>query len=119
MATLFHGATVSAQSPDGDLKSAANRDLEETRRIVLAGLKGMRAQVYLYGSRAKGVSGRFSDIDVAILPEQPLPVDTLPAIREALEEESRVLYRVDLVDLSQADEEFRQKVIREGILWTG
>lgn len=109
---------MSAQSPDRDLKSAANWDLEETRRIVFEGLKKMRAKVYLFGSRAKGASGRFSDIDIAILPEQPLPADTLSAIRELLEE-SQVLYRVDLVDLSQADEEFRQKIIREGILWTG
>lgn len=101
----------------GELKRAPAWDIQEARRLVLAGLKGMRAKVYLYGSRAKGGSGRFSDIDIAILPEQPLLMDTLPAIRELLEE-SQILYGVDLVDLSQTDEEFRQKVIREGILWT-
>ena len=109
---------MSAKSPDRELKPAPDWDIQEARRLVLAGLKGVRAKVYFYGSRAKGKGGRFSDIDIGILPEQPLPVDTLPAIRELLEE-SQVLYGVDLVDLSQTDEEFRQKVIREGVLWNG
>jgi len=40
----------------------------------------------------------------------------LARLREALEE-STVPYRVDVIDLSDVDTEFRERVRREGILW--
>ena len=91
-------------------------ELEEVRRIVLDGLKGKRARVYLFGSRAAGKAGKFSDIDVAILPLESMPPAWLSGIREALEE-SRVLHSVDVVDLSEATPAFRERVEREGVLW--
>jgi len=93
-------------------------DLAETRRIVAEGLRGHRARIYLFGSRARGDASPTSDIDVAVLPLEPLPPGTLAEIREALEE-SRVLYPVEVVDLSEAAPEFRERVLAEGILWYG
>jgi predicted nucleotidyltransferase len=92
-------------------------DLEEVKRIVLSGLRGYRVRVYLFGSWAQNRQGRTSDIDVGVLPLEPLPVGILSEIREALEE-SRVLYPVDLVDLSRSDPDFLAHVEREGISWT-
>ncbi|MGD0497138.1 MAG: nucleotidyltransferase domain-containing protein [Bryobacteraceae bacterium] len=48
-------------------------DLNEVRRLVLRGLSGRRARVYLFGSWARGDASRVSDIDVAVLPLEPLP----------------------------------------------
>ena len=93
-----------------------NRDLEETRRLVLEGLRGTGAQVYLFGSWAKGYATRSSDIDVAVLCDPPVAPWVLSEIREKLEESS-VLYPVDLVDLSSAPGPFRDKVRAEGIPW--
>ena len=76
-------------------------DIEAVKRIVLQGLGAYRARVWLFWSRARGRGGRSSDIDVAILPVEPLPAGTLAQIEEALEN-SQVLYPVDLVDLSHA-----------------
>jgi predicted nucleotidyltransferase len=64
------------------------------------------------------LSCRTSDIDVAVLPLEPFPSGLLSEIREALEE-SRVLYPVELVDLSTTTPEFRDRVLKEGILWSG
>jgi len=91
--------------------------LEEVKRIVLKGLRGQRAKVCLFGSRARGDAARFSDIDVGVLPLEPLPPGLLSAIREELEE-SNVPFRVDLVDLSDAGSTFREQVEKEGQLWT-
>lgn len=91
-------------------------DLDEVRKIVVAGLRGHRARVYVFGSWATGCGTRTSDIDVAVLPLEPLPRDLLCEIREALGE-SRVVFSVDLVDLSQSPEDFCERVLREGILW--
>ena len=92
-------------------------DIEEVKRIVLSGLGTHRARVWLFGSHARGSGGRASDIDVAILPLEPLPAGTFARIEEALEN-SLVLYPVDLVDLSSADPALRERVERDGIPWT-
>lgn len=95
----------------------ASRDLDEVRRIVLRFLEGRKARVYLFGSWARGEACRISDIDVAILPSEPLPLGLLPDIDEALEN-SASLYPVDLVDLTTVPEAFRARVLAEGIPWT-
>lgn len=95
---------------------ADSPDLDEVRRIVRLGLRGYRAQLYLYGSWASGNASRASDIDVAVLPLAPIPHDLLSSIREALEE-SRLIYPVDLVDLSESSADFRERVLREGVPW--
>jgi hypothetical protein len=53
---------------------------------------------------------------VAVMPLDPIPREVLSDIREALEE-SLVIYPVDLVDLSEASDDFRQRVLREGVSW--
>lgn len=91
-------------------------ELREVRRLVLAGLGERPASVYLFGSRATGRARVGSDIDVAVWPLAELPVGTLALIREALEA-STVPYTVDLVDLSDTDAAFRERVLSEGIRW--
>ena len=91
-------------------------DLETTREIVLKFVQGRRAKVWLFGSQATGLSRLHSDIDVAILPLEPLPALTFSNIREALEESS-ILRTVDVVDLSDADDVLRRRVLKEGVLW--
>ena len=92
-------------------------DLVQARRIVLRALAQHRAKVYLYGSVAKGSAGRTSDIDIAVLPEEPLPQGTLATMRQEIEE-SNIPYPIELVDLRKVDEIFRERVVREGILWS-
>jgi predicted nucleotidyltransferase len=92
-------------------------DLELTRKVVLENLKNYRAKAYLFGSQATGKAHLYSDIDVAILPLQPLPPSLFFNLRDALEE-SDVIRTVDVVDLREVDEKFYRKVIEEGIPWT-
>ena len=93
-------------------------DVEIVRRIVLDRLNGHDCDVFLFGSRARGKPRRSLDIDVAVLPREPLPPGLLAEIAEVLEE-SPILCAVDLVDLLQCDEDFRRRVLREGQPWTG
>ena len=91
-------------------------DLERTRRIILEHLHGYRTRVYLFGSQATGEAGLHSDIDVAVLPLEPLPNLALFNIREELEK-SDIVRHVDVIDLSETDDSFRQRVEKEGIVW--
>jgi predicted nucleotidyltransferase len=93
-----------------------DRTLTEVRRIVLSMLAPYPARVYLFGSRARRDEHRASDVDIAILPETPLPADVLAALREALEE-STVPVEVEIVDLSHASLDLRARVLREGVPW--
>ena len=91
-------------------------DLKVVRRIILDGLKGHRAKVFLYGSMARGEAAQTSDIDVAVAPLEPLPTGLLSAIREALEE-SLVPYPVELIDLSQVSPTWAEQIQKQGIPW--
>ena len=97
--------------------SVLARDLETVREIVLEQLKGYKARVYLFGSQATGKAKRYSDIDVGVLPLEPLPDLVFFKIREKLEE-SDVIRTVDVVNLLEAGDTLRKRVAEEGILWT-
>ena len=100
-----------------DPEKNIEHDLDQVKRLVLKGLQGHDVQVLLFGSHATGKAGKSSDIDVAVLPGGELPVGLLSRIRESLQE-SHVPFSVELVDLSQTDEAFRERVLAEGITWT-
>ena len=99
-------------------KKTPEWDLAEAKHIVLSMLSNHPATVYLFGSRATEKMTRYSDIDIAILPEKTLPTGLLSEILEALEN-SQIIYKVDLVDLSEVSEMFKTRVISEGKLWSG
>jgi len=113
-ATIMNMATQ--QKNQIKKRNAPEWDLSEARRIVLKLLAPYAASVYLFGSRANGTMTRNSDIDVAVLPEESLPTGLLSKIREKLED-SQIIYNVDLVDLSEVSQKFKEKVIREGLIW--
>jgi len=96
---------------------SVQRDLDAARRIVRGVVGSEDAQLLLYGSRARGDAGPHSDIDIALLPRRMLAPGALARIREALED-STIPYRVEIIDLSTVNEEFRRKVLAEAIPWT-
>jgi len=95
-----------------------NKDiyLKQTRKIILRHLKDYKFQLFLFGSQTTQRAIRTSDIDVGVLPMDPLPRGLLSEIREELEE-SHIPYPVDLVDLSRSTPEFLQHVRQEGVVW--
>ena len=56
---------------------------------------------WLFGSQATGVTHDHSDVDIAILAEQPLDLDQRLEIQAALEDELRRPH-IDVVDLQNA-----------------
>lgn len=96
---------------------SVHHDLDAARRIVRNIVGAEDARLFLYGSRARGDAGPRSDIDIAVLPRRSLPPGVLARIREALDE-STIPYRVEILDLSTVNEEFRRNVLAEAIPWT-
>ena len=85
--------------------------------MAAVGESGVR--VVLFGSRARGSAGRFADIDLALdAGDGPVPLEIMVRLRESVEQ-SRIPFRVDLVDLHGAGPELRASVEEEGKVWIG
>ena len=86
--------------------------------MVLGALGERDAEVWLFGSCARGEVFRHSDIDVAILPRDELPAGFFSDLAESVGESS-IPYDVDIVDLRNAAPSLIDEVRREGVKWKG
>jgi predicted nucleotidyltransferase len=71
-------------------------------------------QVYVFGSRATGKAKRYSDIDLALIGQKPVPIRILSSLHEALEN-SRLPYVVDVVDFQTASQQLREQISTQGV----
>lgn len=110
------GARDSLPAAAGPGDSIAQWSLQEIHRIARSILADQPVELYLFGSWARGDVKRASDIDIAVLATGPVDPTVLAELRSALEE-SDVPYRVDVVDLRTTSDEFRRRVLQEGIRW--
>lgn len=85
----------------------------EERAIVLHILNEIvpDREVRAFGSRVTGKAKPFSDLDLAVMGDEPLPLDTPARLEEAFSE-SDLPWKVDVLDWAQADEFFR-KIIHQ------
>ena len=98
------------------MNPARKQAIEELRRMVLSALAERDAAVWLFGSCARGDARQHSDIDIAILPREKLPLGFFGVLQADIEE-STIPYYVDLVDLRHADPALIAEVRGEGIPW--
>jgi predicted nucleotidyltransferase len=91
--------------------------LQRTKTLVLRALADHPVTVYLIGSFARDDARPSSDIDIAVDPRSALPPGTIARLREELEE-STIPQSVEVVDLRDTDPEFRERVRREGVVWS-
>ncbi len=80
------------------------RHLESVRRILSAHLPGV--EVRAFGSRVRGTARAFSDLDLAVVADGPLPVDRLEALRDAFSA-SELPILVDVLDWHAVSPAFR------------
>ena len=90
--------------------------IERIRQLVLSVLADEKANIYLFGSWARGTARHGSDVDVAVEFIGASNERKIADLREQLEE-STIPYRVDIVDMSRAAESLCEEIRREGIRW--
>ncbi len=92
-----------------------NLDLQKQIKTVALSVLPTGFKLGLFGSRVKGLPSEFSDVDLAVMGEKKASGHILENLREAMEQ-SRLPYRVDVVDLNSVLETFRENVLKE-IIW--
>jgi predicted nucleotidyltransferase len=93
-----------------------NPYIDLLKQMVLDYANNYPVRIYLIGSRARNDARKTSDVDIAILPLEPLPKNFIIQLRDILEE-STIPYAVDIVDLSQCTEEQKKKFLNKAIIW--
>lgn len=109
--------TTKARNTTG-MDPVRERAIENLRHMVIDALGDHDAEVWLFGSCARGVVQQHSDVDIAILPRDELPATFFAGLAADIEE-SAIPFDVDLVDLRHADPGLLDEVRREGIKWRG
>lgn len=71
--------------------------------------------VWAFGSRAKWTAKEYSDLDLAIITNNPLPLTTSAALAEDFSE-SDLPWKVDIVDWAETSETFRQIIERDRVV---
>jgi len=62
--------------------------------------------IWAFGSRVTGTARRYSDLDLVVMGDRPLPSPSLRALKEAFEA-SDLPFRVDVLDWTDTDARFR------------
>jgi predicted nucleotidyltransferase len=72
-------------------------------------------EVWAFGSRVQGNAKPFSDLDLAVLGEQPLELSIQAELAEEFSE-SDLPFKVDIVDWATTSERFRQIIRKEYVV---
>jgi type I restriction enzyme S subunit len=74
--------------------------------------------VWAFGSRAKWTAKEYSDLDLAIITDSPLPLATSAALAEDFSE-SDLPWKVDIVDWAETSETFKRIIERDRVVVQG
>jgi type I restriction enzyme, S subunit len=85
------------------------RDWSEVKRILTQYVP--EYSVWAFGSRVTGAAKNYSDLDIAIVTDQPLSLERMATINDAFDE-SDLPIRVDVVDWAVTNASFRE-IIRQ------
>lgn len=101
----------------GPNPTVAQYSLSEIQRIAADVLSGLDAELYLFGSWARGDARRTSDIDIAVRLPQMANETVITELRSRFDN-SNIPYRIDVVDLRHVVPAFREQILQEGIRLT-
>jgi predicted nucleotidyltransferase len=89
------------------MKSIALKKNEKTILLEIIKQHLPHGSVYAFGSRVTGKAKPFSDLDLAIVSEAPIPALQLYFLEQAFAE-STLPFKVDLVEWNNCSEEFKK-----------
>lgn len=88
------------------------QDWEEVNQILKVHIP--EYEVWAFGSRVKWTAKQYSDLDLAVISKQPLPISLSADLNNAFDE-SNLSIKVDIVDWAAISESFRHIVERDKV----
>ncbi len=89
---------------------------KELKRVILDFFREDKIKVVLFGSRARESNYISSDVDIGIIPMEELDFKRIALLNERIEE-LNIPYKIEIVNLSETSCDFRDKVLKEAIIW--
>lgn len=80
---------------------------KKVKETILRFIDPNKYKAFIFGSRASGSAREFSDLDIGIKGENPVPGNLIVELKGAFEE-SDLPFRVDVVDFSFIPDNFAQ-----------
>jgi type I restriction enzyme S subunit len=71
--------------------------------------------VWAFGCRATGIARRYSDLDLAVISDEPMSIDALAALKEAFAD-SDLPWTVDVVDWAGISDRFRRIIEHQRVV---
>lgn len=87
-------------------------DLETVKAILSRYIP--EYEVWIFGSRVNGTAKKFSDLDLAVITDSPLNLDTLIDLKAAFSD-SDLPFKVDIVDWATTSENFKNIINKQHI----
>lgn len=72
-------------------------------------------EVWVFGSRAKRTAKPYSDLDLVVMGDQPLPLDVSAALADDFSD-SDLPWKVDVVDWATTSDAFRGIIARDKVV---
>jgi predicted nucleotidyltransferase len=90
----------------------------EHKAFVVSKIRSLLPDVEIlaFGSRIRGDARTYSDLDLALRAEKPLPLRLLSQLEESFAESS-IPYKIDLSDFAMVDEEFQKIILKNAVRW--
>lgn len=89
---------------------------DQIKQIIFKHLSPKEYKVFLYGSRVTGKAWKWSDYDVGIMGDKPVPVMVKVEIEDELEK-SDLPVVVEVVDFYNVGESFKQLALQKVEPW--
>ena len=91
-----------------------DRHIDFIKKVLKENIPNPKAEFYIFGSRAKGKYREYSDVDIAINSPNFTLDDKLKI--QSVFENSTFPYEVDIVDLNNINEDFKNLIKNDLIL---
>ena len=102
----------------GEGMECPNIDIRPEQWIIVADILRRYVapfDVWAFGSRAKGTAKPFSDLDLAIITNEPMPLGVHAALVDEFSESDLPL-KVDVVDWASTSDVFREVIKRDKVV---
>lgn len=93
-----------------------NLYLKKLMKLTLDTFEGEDVKIILFGSRARRDNHTTSDADIGLMPLRKLNKKKVILLKERVEQ-LNIPYKVDIVDLSESSEDFRNEAMKGAVVW--